>query len=63
MAVEEENGKGLGEMVSGGKEENGEKMEWVLILLKGMSFKGKTTTEETEPCPTLYKSAGQTSRT
>lgn len=29
-------------MVPGGKEEHGEKLEWVLILLKGMSFKGKT---------------------
>lgn len=33
--------KGLGEVVPGGKEERGEKMQWVLILLKGMSFKGK----------------------
>lgn len=51
--------KALGEMVSGGQEEQG---QWVLILLSDMSFKGKTASEETEPCPRLYKTIEQTSR-
>lgn len=45
-------------MVSGGQEERG---QWVLILLKDMSFKGKTASEETEPCLRLYKTIEQTS--
>lgn len=45
--------RALGEMVPGGKEEHGEKMEWVLILLEGMSFKGKTAPGETEHCPSI----------
>lgn len=35
-------------MVPGGEEEHGEKMEWVLILLEGMSFKDKAAPGETE---------------
>lgn len=47
-----------GEKLSGEKEEPGEKMEWVLVLLKG-----KIASEETEPCLRLYKTTEQTSRT
>lgn len=54
---------GFGEVVSGGKEQNGEEMGRLLILRKGMSFKGKTATRETEPCPRLYETTEQTSRT
>lgn len=40
-------------MVPGGREERGEKMEWELIFLKGMSFKGKAVSGETEHCPQI----------
>lgn len=36
-------------MVSGGREGSGDEMGWVLILLKGTSFKGRTAPGETEP--------------
>lgn len=35
--------------MAGGKEERGEKMEWMLILLQSLAFKGKAALEKLSP--------------
>lgn len=49
LALEEEIRLGLWGNGAGGKEERGEKVEWVLILLKAMSFERKAALEKLNP--------------
>lgn len=55
--------RALGKWCQVGRKRMEKRWDGYSFFRKGMSFKGKTATGETEPCPRLYRTTEQTSRT